>query len=164
MHGVAADTPPPSTPAVGRRLADQDGTISGNNSTVDDDARRACLALIGPVHPACERDLSAAPYSLLRLPPRGSRAAHATKWSTSREQRRVISRERRSTRRIWMFAALNTIEGRVQQRAEIDLFHAEQPWARERRPVVVDAVRMRLGGARRQLFSPPAVTEGWRAW
>jgi glutathione S-transferase len=43
-----------------------------------------------------------------------------------------------------MFAALNTIEGRVQQLAEIDLFHAEQPWAKERRPVVVDAVRMRL--------------------
>jgi glutathione S-transferase len=40
----------------------------------------------------------------------------------------------------WMFAALNTIEGRVQQLAEIDLFHAEQPWATERRPVVVDAV------------------------
>jgi glutathione S-transferase len=43
-----------------------------------------------------------------------------------------------------MFAALNTIEGRVQQLAEIDLFHAEQHWARERRPVVVDAVRTRL--------------------
>jgi hypothetical protein len=43
-----------------------------------------------------------------------------------------------------MFAALNTIERRVQRLAEIDLFHAEQPWATERRPVVVDAVRMRL--------------------
>jgi glutathione S-transferase len=43
-----------------------------------------------------------------------------------------------------MFAALNTIEGSVQQLAEIDLFHAEQPWATERRPVVIDSVRMRL--------------------
>ena len=67
-HGAAADTPPPSTPAVGRRLADQDGTISGNNSTVDDDARRACLALIGPgtardanSRPQCRADLAVTP-------------------------------------------------------------------------------------------------------
>jgi glutathione S-transferase len=57
-----------------------------------------------------------------------------------------------------MFAALNTIEGRVQRLAEIDLFHAEQPWVIERRPVVVDAVQMRLA----QLAV--SCTEGWRAW
>src|SRR5229473_1590491 len=64
-HGAAADTRPPSMPAVACRLADQDGTTSGNNSTVDDDAMRACPALIGPAHPLCERDLSflAAPNS-----------------------------------------------------------------------------------------------------
>jgi glutathione S-transferase len=44
----------------------------------------------------------------------------------------------------WMFAALNTIEPRVDELAAIDLFHADQPWAKERRPGVVDGVRVRL--------------------
>ena len=52
----------------------------------------------------------------------------------------------------------STRSSRVQQLAEIDLFHAEQPWATERRSVVVDAVRMRSRN------SPRAVTEGWRPW
>jgi glutathione S-transferase len=44
----------------------------------------------------------------------------------------------------WMFAALNTIEVVVQRLAEIDLFYAEERWARERRPAAVEAVRRRL--------------------
>src|SRR5437660_3899442 len=34
----------------------------------------------------------------------------------------------------WMFAALNTIEPPIQRLAEIDLFHADETWAKERRP------------------------------
>lgn len=45
----------------------------------------------------------------------------------------------------WMFAALNTIELAVQQLAELDLFHAGEGWAAERRPAAVDRVRRRLG-------------------
>ena len=45
----------------------------------------------------------------------------------------------------WMFAALNTIEPPIQRLAEIDLFHAGERWAAERRPAAVDAVRRRLG-------------------
>jgi glutathione S-transferase len=45
----------------------------------------------------------------------------------------------------WMFAALNTIEPAVQQLAELDLFHAGEGWAAERRPAAVDRVRRRLG-------------------
>lgn len=45
----------------------------------------------------------------------------------------------------WMFGALNTIEMPVQQLAAIDLFYADQNWAKERRPGAVDAVRKRLG-------------------
>src|SRR5690349_6550389 len=37
----------------------------------------------------------------------------------------------------WMFAALNTIEPRIQQLAELDLFHAEEEWAKLRRPGAV---------------------------
>jgi glutathione S-transferase len=45
---------------------------------------------------------------------------------------------------VWLLAALNTVEVAVQQLAEIDLFHAEAPWARERRPQAEAAVRQRL--------------------
>jgi glutathione S-transferase len=44
----------------------------------------------------------------------------------------------------WMFAALNSIEPRIQNLAEIDLSHAEKEWAKLRRPAVVDAVNVRL--------------------
>jgi glutathione S-transferase len=45
----------------------------------------------------------------------------------------------------WTFAALNTIEPPIGELAGIDLFYAEERWAKERRPGVVDAVRGRLG-------------------
>jgi glutathione S-transferase len=45
----------------------------------------------------------------------------------------------------WIFAALNTIEPAIQGLAEIDLFNADQAWAIERRPAMVERVRMRLG-------------------
>ncbi len=44
----------------------------------------------------------------------------------------------------WMFAALNSIEPRIMNLAEIDLFHAEEQWAKLRRPAAVDAVKARL--------------------
>jgi glutathione S-transferase len=44
----------------------------------------------------------------------------------------------------WMFAALNTIETPLQQLALIDLFYADQNWAKERRPAVVESARGRL--------------------
>jgi glutathione S-transferase len=47
--------------------------------------------------------------------------------------------------RTWMFAALNSIEPPVQNLAEIDLFNADQEWAKLRRPAVLDRARSRLG-------------------
>jgi glutathione S-transferase len=44
----------------------------------------------------------------------------------------------------WIFAALNTIEPRIQNLAEIDLFHAEEEWAKLRRPAAVEAAQARL--------------------
>jgi glutathione S-transferase len=44
----------------------------------------------------------------------------------------------------WMFAALNTIEPRIQNLAEIDLFHAEEEWAKLRRPAAVEGAQARL--------------------
>ncbi len=45
----------------------------------------------------------------------------------------------------WLFAALNTIEPPIQNLAAIDLFYADQEWAKLRRPGAEEAVRKRLG-------------------
>jgi glutathione S-transferase len=47
--------------------------------------------------------------------------------------------------RMWMFTALNSIEPHIQNLAEIDLFNADKDWAKERRPVVLKRVQLRLG-------------------
>jgi len=44
----------------------------------------------------------------------------------------------------WLLAALNSIEPPIQQLAEIDLFNAEQEWAKARRPEVEKKVKRRL--------------------
>jgi glutathione S-transferase len=44
----------------------------------------------------------------------------------------------------WLLAALNTVEVAVADLAALDLFHAEEAWARERRPEAERAVRQRL--------------------
>ena len=46
--------------------------------------------------------------------------------------------------RAWMFAALNSVEPQIQNLAGIDLFYAGEAWAVARRPMVVEAVQMRL--------------------
>ncbi len=50
----------------------------------------------------------------------------------------------RARTRAWMFAALNSVEPPIQNLAGIDLFHAGEAWALARRPMVVEAVQMRL--------------------
>jgi len=44
----------------------------------------------------------------------------------------------------WMFAALNSIEPRIQNLTAIDLFHATESWARERRPAALKDAQTRL--------------------
>ena len=44
----------------------------------------------------------------------------------------------------WLFCALNSMEIWIQQLAGIDLFHAKEAWAKERRPQVEVRVRDRL--------------------
>jgi len=44
----------------------------------------------------------------------------------------------------WMFAALNTIEPHIQNLAAIDLFYADEDWAKARRPGAEVMVRKRL--------------------
>src|SRR5687768_10237617 len=45
----------------------------------------------------------------------------------------------------WMFAALNSIEPHIQNLAAIDLFYADQEWAKLRRPGAVEMAEKRLG-------------------
>jgi glutathione S-transferase len=44
----------------------------------------------------------------------------------------------------WMFAALNSIEPHIQNLAAIDLFYADEDWAKERRPGAEEMVKKRL--------------------
>jgi glutathione S-transferase len=51
----------------------------------------------------------------------------------------------RARARTWAFAALSSIEPHVQNLAEIDLFNADQDWAKARRPAVITRLTTRLG-------------------
>lgn len=51
---------------------------------------------------------------------------------------------RRARVEAWVFAALNTIEVPIHGLIEIDLFNADQEWARLRRPDALEQVRVRL--------------------
>lgn len=54
-------------------------------------------------------------------------------------------REGHARAKVWLLAALNSVEPVVQQLGEIDAFHAGEEWAKARRPAVVERVRKRLG-------------------
>ncbi|HEY8074454.1 MAG TPA: glutathione S-transferase family protein [Labilithrix sp.] len=45
----------------------------------------------------------------------------------------------------WMFAALSTVEPPILELATANLFERDKPWSAERRPLVEDRVRGRLG-------------------
>lgn len=55
----------------------------------------------------------------------------------------------------WLIAALNSIEPFVMDVARIDLFYADQEWAKQRRPGAVDFVKRRLGGLSKALGDKP---------
>jgi len=44
----------------------------------------------------------------------------------------------------WMFAAMNSIEPQIQNLTAIDLFYAQEDWAKARRPGAVEAAQKRL--------------------
>jgi glutathione S-transferase len=51
----------------------------------------------------------------------------------------------------WMFAALNTIEPYIANLTTIDLFNADQEWAKTRRPAELEKVQTRLAALSQQL-------------
>ena len=52
--------------------------------------------------------------------------------------------KRRARVTTWMFTALNTMEPAIQNLAAIDLFYAEEEWAKLRRPGAEEAAKARL--------------------
>lgn len=55
----------------------------------------------------------------------------------------------------WLIAALNSIEPFVMNVASIDLFHADEEWAKLRRPAAVEFVQKRLAALSRALGDKP---------
>jgi glutathione S-transferase len=55
----------------------------------------------------------------------------------------------------WLVAALNSIEPFVMDVARIDIFYADQEWARLRRPGAVEFVRRRLSALAKALGDKP---------
>lgn len=63
----------------------------------------------------------------------------------------------------WMFAALNSIEPHIQNLASIDLFFANEEWAKLRRPGAVDMVRSRLESLATHLRGRDYLVDGFSA-
>jgi glutathione S-transferase len=55
----------------------------------------------------------------------------------------------------WLIAALNSIEPFIMEVARIDIFHADQEWAKLRRPGAVAFVQRRLAGLSKALGDKP---------
>lgn len=55
----------------------------------------------------------------------------------------------------WLIAALNSIEPFIMQIAQIDLFHANEEWAKLRRPSAAAFVKHRLAGLAKALGEKP---------
>jgi glutathione S-transferase len=60
----------------------------------------------------------------------------------------------------WMFAALNTVEPQIQNLAAIDLFYADQDWAKARRPGAEEVARKRLADLATALGDKDWLTDG----
>lgn len=51
----------------------------------------------------------------------------------------------------WMFAALNTVEPPISELAYVDIFEADKPWSKPRRPAVEERIATRLTEVARRL-------------
>lgn len=51
----------------------------------------------------------------------------------------------------WMFAALNTVEPPISELATVDIFEADKPWSKPRRPAVEERIATRLTDVAKRL-------------
>ena len=58
----------------------------------------------------------------------------------------------------WAFAALDTVEPSITNLAVIDAFYADEAWAKERRPTLVETAKKRLATLERELPERPFLT------
>jgi len=58
---------------------------------------------------------------------------------------------RRARARVWVLAALNSVEPHVQNLATIDLFNANEEWAKSRRPAAEEFARSRIAAVAQSL-------------
>ena len=72
----------------------------------------------------------------------GAIVLHIAERSDALMPAEASARERVKT---WMFAALNSVEPAIANLALIDLFHADDEWAKLRRPGAEDFVKTRIG-------------------
>jgi len=63
----------------------------------------------------------------------------------------------------WLIAALNSVEPGVQELAGLDFFHANEEWARLRRPLAREVVRRRLGPLADWLGAKPYLEDRFTA-
>lgn len=55
----------------------------------------------------------------------------------------------------WAFAAINTVEPGMADLCSTDIFHADEAWAKERRPALVEDVERRLATLEKELAGRP---------
>jgi glutathione S-transferase len=67
------------------------------------------------------------------------------------------AREERALAAQWAFAAVNTVEPAILELFTIDALFADQPWARGRRPAVVEHVKQRLATLEAEFAKRPYV-------
>jgi glutathione S-transferase len=63
----------------------------------------------------------------------------------------------------WMFAALNSIEPHIQNLTAIDLFHAAEDWAKQRRPAALQMAQSRLNALSDWLSGRDYLEDGFTA-
>lgn len=69
----------------------------------------------------------------------------------------------RARTRAWVFAAVNTVEPAVDAVADLDLFHAGEPWATARRPAAVAHLQKRLEALESWLGGRDHLEDGFTA-
>lgn len=78
----------------------------------------------------------------------GAIVLHIAERSEALMPRDIRGRSRAIT---WIFAALNSIEPRLQNLTELDLFHAGEAWTVERRPMLLERANARLADLEKAL-------------
>lgn len=78
---------------------------------------------------------------VIRMFESGAIVLHVAERSEALAPRDPAGRARAAT---WVLAALNSVETTINGLVDVDVFHRDEPWARERRPSAETAVRDKL--------------------